>query len=121
MTHSSDAGKKAGLAGMFLKSIAATNANGLAARPAARAVSVAPAPEPRATEAELEAAPVPASLPQPPSKHALARSLLRTVATVDANGLNPLRPSAAPTAQPAPLDPTSPRASLRTYLGKFIR
>jgi len=109
--------KPTGLAGMFLKTIEATNANGLAARPAARATSLAPAPAPRAPESAPEAAPAPAAAPQ---SRSLARSVLRTVATVDANGLRELAERRAPLPEPEQVDPNSPRGKLRSTLGRII-
>jgi flagellar hook-length control protein FliK len=111
--------KPPGLAAMFLKSIAATNVNGLAARPAARPVSATPAPEPRAAQAEPEAVPEPATAPQSPSRHAVARSVLRTVAAIDANGLTVLRARLTNVSGPEPLDPASPHAALRAHLRRF--
>ena len=105
-----------GLAGMFLKTIEATNANGLAARPAVRATSLAPAPALRAPRSAPD--PAPAAAPQ---SRSLARSVLRTVAAIDANGLTVLRTRPAHITEPEPLDPTSPRARLRAYLGRVIR
>ena len=108
--------KPAGLAGMFLKTIEATNANGLAARPAVRATSLAAAPAPHAVDPAPEPAPAPAL---PPQSRLVARSLLRSVAAIDANGLVVLRTRATNVAEPEPIDPASPRAKLRAHLRRF--
>jgi hypothetical protein len=90
--------KPTGLAGMFLKTIEVTNHNGLAARPAARPVGVAPAPGPRATQTEPEAVPEPVAAPQP-SKH--ESWLLSGLARIDHNGFGRALPAPATNA-PAP-------------------